>query len=262
LGLRDLTPAELNSFLTDVHTGVDIPKHLEIQFQDVTFGTLKFAELYFDCMKATGTETAAWKEFRRMLRAYFLARYFDAAAGAEGGVAECGVMLGFSSLMMARMASSRRPGFSGEDFHLVDSFEGLSEPRQEDAIDFRQLPSGEVEPVYPHKKGFFSSPLDIVKSSFTDFPALSFHKGWIPEILSSLPERKWKFVHIDVDLFEPTRHCLEYFLPRMEKGGCIINDDFDSPLFPGGGMGWFQVMNERNLHYAVLDSGQAVYIHD
>ena len=79
-------------------------------------------------------------------------------------------------------------------------------------------------------------------------------------MFASLPDQNWSFVHIDVDLFEPTRAGLEYFVPRMVKGGVIINDDFGSPLFPGGGLGWQDYCQKNSLSYAVLDSGQSVFI--
>ena len=65
---------------------------------------------------------------------------------------------------------------------------------------------------------------------------------------------------IDVDLYEPTIGCLEYFVPRMVKGGCILNDDFASPMFPGGFTGWRDFCDRRGLPYAILDSGQSVLI--
>ena len=48
---------------------------------------------------------------------------------------------------------------------------------------------------------------------------------------------------IDVDLYEPTISCLEYFVPRMLKGGFI---------------GWRNFCDRRGLPYAILDSGQSV----
>ena len=98
------------------------------------------------------------------------------------------------------------------------------------------------------------------KDVMSSFPEVRYHKGWIPEVLETLPEQEWAFVHIDVDLYEPTLGCLEYFVPRMVKGGCILNDDFSSPMFPGGYSGWREYCERHGLSYVILDSGQSVLI--
>ena len=61
----------------------------------------------------------------------------------------------------------------------------------------------------------------------------AFHKGWIPDVFSDLPETEWSFVHIDVDLYEPTLAAFQYFFPRLSTGGIIICDDYSYSLFPG-----------------------------
>jgi len=170
------------------------------------------------------------------------------------------VFRGFSSLMLALVARMRMADFDGAGFHLLDSFEGLSAPTEGDAIGVRRLATGEARPVYSHPAGSFAMSVDHIQTVMAEFPGASIHKGWIPDVFADLPETEWAFVHIDVDLFEPTTACLDYFLPRLAPGGVIVNDDFASPLFPGGGHGWQAVMETRGLSYAVLDTGQAVHV--
>lgn len=38
---------------------------------------------------------------------------------------------------------------------------------------------------------------------------------------------------MDVDLYEPTRACLEYFYPRLVETGVMVIDDYDFPSWPG-----------------------------
>jgi hypothetical protein len=102
--------------------------------------------------------------------------------------------------------------------------------------------------------------LERVKSVFRDYPQVSISKGWIPQVFAGLTERKWSFVHIDVDLYEPTLGALEYFFPRLAKGGVIVNDDYASPDFPGGGRAWDGFCSDRHIPFVVLDTGQAVII--
>lgn len=255
-----VTPFEHNEFLEHAHRNLDIDRSQEILFAGANIGHLAFLPLYRSCMERTGTTVGGWKVFRRAQRALILARYFDHSLSVSGARVECGVFRGFSALMLAMVAQMRDQSFDGAGFHLVDSFEGLSTPTPGDAIGVERFPDGRERPVFPHPAGQFATPVDHVRSVMADFPGAAFHKGWIPEIFSDLPETDWSFVHIDVDLFEPTKACLEYFLPRLAPGGVIVNDDFASPLFPGGGLSWQAVMEARGLSYAVLDTGQAVYV--
>ena len=36
----------------------------------------------------------------------------------------------------------------------------------------------------------------------------------------------FSFVHMDVDLYESTKSCLDFFYPRMSRGGVIISHDY------------------------------------
>lgn len=251
---------EQSQFLDRVHQGVDVVQNLDILYAGACVGDLEFLSLYRTCMQQTRTGVGAWKAFRRAQRALTLARYFHYALSVDGARVECGVLRGFTALMLAKVAGHRNQEFDGAGFHLVDSFEGLSAPTAGDQIGIERLPNGEDRPVFPHQAGHLAASLEQVRSVFTDFPNTDFHKGWIPDVFAGLPETEWSFVHIDVDLYEPTKACIEYFLPRLAPGGVIVNDDFASPLFPGGGRGWKEVMDQRALSYVVLDTGQSVYL--
>ena len=48
--------------------------------------------------------------------------------------------------------------------------------------------------------------------------------------------RKYSFVHIDVDLYQPTLDSHEYFFERLHKGGIIVCDDYGYSQFPGASL--------------------------
>lgn len=48
------------------------------------------------------------------------------------------------------------------------------------------------------------------------------------DYLDKNPELKISLMHIDVDLYEPTKHILEKLYERVTKGGIIILDDYGS----------------------------------
>ena len=60
-----------------------------------------------------------------------------------------------------------------------------------------------------------------------------FHEGWIPDRFGDVAETRFCFVHLDVDLFQPTRDSLGFFYPRMVDGGLIVCDDYGFETCPG-----------------------------
>ena len=236
-----------------------VDRHLDILFGGIAFGDVPFAALYRECLAETGTDVPEWKLFRRAQRALNLARYFDYSLGVEGARGECGVFRGFSALLACRLAALRDPGFTGAGLHFVDSFEGLSPPTIEDAVG-TEIVNGRKVAVSSHGAGHFAVPLDHVQGVLGAYPDAQTHKGWIPEVFAALPEARWSFVHIDVDLHAPTLAALEYFYPRLAPGGVIVNDDYDSPLFPGGKGSWETFCTAHGVPFIALDSGQAVIL--
>jgi len=236
-------------------TMIDHEDQLRTLFAGCRIGSREFLPLYFKAMKTTGTPVGDWKIYRRALRAFFLAQYFQRSLAVEGAFAECGIYYGFSAYMLRTLMEGAQA--TPKAFHLIDSFEGLSPPGKGDRLVIDGTPQENT--ILP---GHFKVDLERVYARFSGLENVYWHKGWIPEVLKELPEQSWAFVHIDVDLYEPTKTALEYFLPRMSPGGIIVNDDFASPDFPGAGRAWHEILEPKGLPYIALDSGQAIYIHE
>ena len=52
-------------------------------------------------------------------------------------------------------------------------------------------------------------------------------KGWFPETAYGLEEETYALVHMDTGLYHPTYSGIQYFLPRMSKGGMIIVSGYE-----------------------------------
>lgn len=144
-----------------------------------------------------------------------------ARSAPDGPILECGTWNGLSAFVL----HAARPE---SPLTLVDSFEGLSAPHRFDGVS-----SSEQE--YTAVSATFPSSLDQVKSRF---PKAQVIKGWIPEILTSLPEQRYALVHIDLDRFLPTLGAIQYFRTRMLPKGIMVEDQFLSIKFPGAGRAW------------------------
>jgi hypothetical protein len=130
-----------------------------------------------------------------------------------GDTAECGVFEGATSyLICAANNGGRRHHF------VFDSFQGLSQPGEKDGPEW--------------SAGMMASPLERAKANLP-FPNLSFHPGWIPERFPDVADRRFAFVHVDVDLYQPTLDSFNFFYPRLNPGGIIVCDDYGCTGCPG-----------------------------
>jgi hypothetical protein len=242
--------------LKERHERAPLDLHTRILFGEMTIAGQSLLHLYDSCMRETGTVVSPWKKLARIQGAANLARYFLHTLELDGARAECGVFQGFSALFACRAAAGLPRPFDGSDFHLIDSFAGFPKPREEDFIPMRS--GTEVRNAPAFNEGDAAVPLDQVKAAFRDFPGVRFERGFIPDVLARLPETRWAFVHIDVDLHEPTLASLEYFYPRLATGGVIICDDYGSRLFPGARKAWEAYCDANEIAFVTLETGQSV----
>jgi hypothetical protein len=123
-----------------------------------------------------------------------------------GDIAEAGVYQGGSARLICE-AKGDKP------LHLFDTFEGLPE--------VAHIDDG-------FHKGQFKESLENVKRYLVRYENVYFHKGLIPSTFDPIKDISFSFVHLDVDLYESTLNCLNFFYPRMTEGGVIISHDYPS----------------------------------
>ena len=144
---------------------------------------------------------------------YALARY---ARQLDGDFAECGVYKGGTALLLSRILASSSVK---RDLFLFDSFEGLPEPSQADTY---------------YKGGEFSSTsAEAVANLVSEFGFARICKGWIPDTFRGLEDKRFAFVHVDVDLYKPTLDCCAFFWSRLVHGGVMLFDEYGFPSTRG-----------------------------
>lgn len=132
-----------------------------------------------------------------------------------GCFAELGVYKGDSAHIINLMDPSR-------DFHLFDTFEGFKE---KDLV----VETGKAATYTTHN--FADTSIERVKQRLNSEKFI-FHKGYFPETTKKLSDEKFALVSMDADLYNPTKAGLEFFYPRLSKGGVIIVHDYN-PDWPG-----------------------------
>ena len=184
-------------------------------------------QLYYEGLKHSKNEWA--DNFYKQLRHYSLQELVGYVVQQEikGDFVECGVWKGHSAYIISSILSKN--GFKGA-LHIFDSFEkGLSKKVEKD----RNLKNELTESQVQEESNIFSSSEKEVSECLSEFQFVHLYKGWIPSRFNEVEDRQFAFVHIDVDLYEPILDSLNFFFPKLVKGGVIVLDDYGITQFPG-----------------------------
>jgi O-methyltransferase len=178
-----------------------------------------------------------------------------------GDLIECGSYKGKSTCFFSLLAA-----LTNRTFWVCDSFEGL--PEEKGNMLYTDKYQGHKA---QYAKGDFTGTLDEVKANLEKFgkpEVCRFVKGFFNESLKTIPDNKYVFAFIDVDLVSSTKDCLLHIWPRLSDEGKLYSDDagvveiekifFDdawwkenftvqSPGFAGSGVG---VAGFHSLGYA------------
>ena len=186
-------------------------------------------------------------DYTRILdRRFTLLQFSSSVAGLKGSTAECGVFRGVGSALICR---SLRGTYGERERHYgFDAWEGLPDPTDRD-----RMPSGACW----WKRGALLAPKAQADSMLEEFDCCELRHGWIPETFSGLEEAMFRFVHIDVDLYEPTKASLEFFFQRMVPGGIILFDDYGFESCPGAKAAVDEYFSANRERVIVLATGQA-----
>lgn len=247
----------LNNLIMLLHFGGHQQAALSAYREAITESGRKYPEefetLYCRAMEITNTAPVP---FKRAHRIYNLLALLKSTAAVAGDVVECGCYQGLSSYMLCSQLRLLDAAFDGTGFHIFDSFEGLSNPVAEDWVSDDHPDAGRVQSMC--RPGNFAATLASVQAAMADFPGVAFHPGWIPDRFPEMPERQYRFIHVDVDLYQPTRDALDYFFPRLSPGGMIVSDDYN---WPGARKAIDEFATERPVKLTVNEWQQAVLTH-
>jgi hypothetical protein len=138
----------------------------------------------------------------------------------NGDTVECGVYKGAGSWTILE---ANKESIHTKKHHIFDSFEGLGTPTEKDHASY-------------WKKGDLSVGAEVVIENLSPFENgkdFLTYKGWIPERFHDIKDIEISFIHVDVDLEQPTIDSLEYFYPKLQDGGIFLCDDYGFDTCPG-----------------------------
>lgn len=131
--------------------------------------------------------------------------------GLKGSCAEVGVLNGDFAKRINR-------AFPESTLYLFDTFEGF---------DARDIVCETDNGFSNSTAGGYASAvtIDVILNKMPYPNNVLFRKGYFPETASGI-EDEFVLVNLDVDLYKPTLAGLEFFYPKMVKGGVILVHDY------------------------------------
>lgn len=188
-------------------------------------------------------------ETRILDRRFQLLQFAQTVAQLRGSTAECGVYRGTSSGILCKALENT---YAPHERHFgFDSFEGISKPGELD-----RMADGSIAWV----EGQLTAKQDQVAATLAEFSFCELVKGWIPQSLMAAEKHDFRFVHIDVDLYEPTLGSLEFFYPRMNRGGVILFDDHGFADCPGARLAANEFFADKPEKVIDLATGQGLVV--
>jgi O-methyltransferase len=146
-----------------------------------------------------------------------------------GDIVECGVGAGKTLYMLAALTAH---GKNKRHLWGFDSFEGLPPPTPEDE------PGSAPQKI---RGGMYAHSENEVRARLISYGVtnaqlkrrFTFVKGFFPETFPRYPGGPIALLHIDVDLYQSNRDCLEWFEPLVVPGGVIAFDEYRNPAWVG-----------------------------
>ena len=209
------------------------------------------------------------KYVRRQHLKRFLTLYeiYKKLISVKGSIIELGVFRGFSLTTWAKLSAIMEPENLIRKVYGFDTYEG-----------FPSIHKKDITQEYDHEVGHFYTDvyeeLTHLNEVFNKdrflghINKIELIKGdctkTIPDFLQKNPHLLVGMLFIDLDLYEPTKVALEYFLPRMHKGSILAFDELDNAQWPGETLALLESMDIRGLKietipgdpyigYAILD---------
>jgi hypothetical protein len=138
-----------------------------------------------------------------------------AAAGLDGAMAEAGVYAGGTARLICEVKGAA-------PLHLFDVFETLQAGQAPPA-------AAEAATAVRARFGTLHARRADVEEALRPFPGVHVHAGVFPDTARATERETFAFAHLDLDLEVGTHAALEFFHPRLVRGGTILGDDYHDP---------------------------------
>jgi len=190
----------------------------------------KIDENYFDYIRLSTLELISYEINKNNLK---------------GNVAELGVYQG-------KFARYVNQYFPGRSLYLFDTFEGF---------DTRDVVSEQQQDLSSASQDFSDTSVKSVLKQMP-FPANCIPvKGFFPQSAKEIND-SFVFVSLDADLYDPIYSGLQFFYPKLVKGGYIFVHDFNNDNYKGARKAVEQFCFEQGIGFIPIPDfgGSAIIV--
>ena len=170
----------------------------------------------------------------------FMARLelFQMQLEVNGSIVEVGVHRGASLMAWAQMSAILEPVNYLRKIVGFDTFEGFPSLSQQDSAGSSEHLKAAIALFDENRLMNHIAKVELVRGDVAKT---------MPAYLAANPHLVVSLLHLDADLYEPTKVTLETLVPRMPKGAIIAFDELNMKLFPGETLATLETLGLRNL---------------
>jgi len=179
-------------------------------------------------------------------------RYWEMIQNIPGNILECGVAGGSFLFSMAHFSSIYEPHHYTRKIVGFDTFEGFTPPSSQDlSSGAKHMTSGGLR--YDSYE-YLNEAIKIYDQNrmIGNISKISLYKGDIsetlPRYLTEHPSSTISLLHLDLDLYTPTKKVLELTIDRMPKGSIIVFDEINNDDYPGETIAVIEELGIRNIN--------------
>lgn len=185
----------------------------------------------------------------------FICQYelFKMILDVPGAIIECGVFTGGGLFSWAKLCALLEPNYHSRRVFGFDTFQGFPSVSEQDSVHSE-------DPAIIQSGKYCGSSIENIQEGIDIFD-LKRHISHIPKIhlvggdviesipafLDENPHLVVALLYLDLDLYEPTKMALKYFLPRMPKGALIAFDELNCKVWPGETLAVAEEIGVNNL---------------
>jgi Macrocin-O-methyltransferase (TylF) len=186
-----------------------------------------------------------------LARIIFLVRLYERILNSHGVIMEFGARWGHNLALFATLRNIFEPQNISRRIIGFDTFEGFASVSNADASNGEDL-VGRCS-VTPGYEEYLEQILDAhealaPRSHIRKFELI---KGdvvdTLPQYLAKRPETIVALAYFDLDLYQPTKACLELIKDRVAKGSIIAFDQLGMEEFPGETLAALESLNLRDF---------------
>ena len=167
--------------------------------------------------------------------------------GQPMNLAEVGVYKGGTSFFIAALAEQLNLPLH---LYCFDTFEGHAAEDINKSVEIAHVPGA-----------FNDTSFEAVKSYLSQFKNVDIYKGRFQDTSPVLDNAQTHFVHLDMDIYEPTIFALRFFSERLVAGGVMLLDDYGFETCPGIEKAVKEFSSDNADYFGIpLMSGQYMFV--